>query len=60
MKTSIFNKDDFVLLVGEGNFSFSVALLQHNLNIKLIASCYESSVSQEAAKKNIKYLQSNG
>ncbi|EFN72740.1 GTP-binding protein 5 [Camponotus floridanus] len=62
MKTSIFNKDDFVLLVGEGNFSFSVALLQHNLNIKLIASCYESSMSQEqkTATKNIKYLQNNG
>lgn len=60
MKTSIFNKDDFVLLVGEGNFSFSVALLQHNLNIKFIATCYESSVSQEITKKNIKYLQSNG
>lgn len=60
MKISIFNKDDFVLLVGEGNFSFSVALLRHNLNIKLIATCYESSVSQETAKENIKYLQNNG
>lgn len=60
MKISIFNKDDFVLLVGEGNFSFSVALLRHNLNIKFITTCYESSVSQETAKENIKYLQNNG
>lgn len=60
MKISIFNENDSVLLVGEGNFSFSVALLQHNLNINVIATCYESSANQEATKQNVEYLQSNG
>nr|XP_012235142.1 PREDICTED: ferredoxin-fold anticodon-binding domain-containing protein 1-like [Linepithema humile] len=59
MKISTFNKNDSVLLVGEGNFSFSVTLLQHDLNIKLIATCYERSVSQDA-QRNIEYLQNNG
>ncbi|XP_029177291.1 mitochondrial ribosome-associated GTPase 2 isoform X2 [Nylanderia fulva] len=60
MKISIFNEDDSVLLVGEGNFSFSVALLRCNLNINLIATCYESNVSQETTKENVNYLRSNG
>lgn len=59
MKISTFNKNDSVLLVGEGNFSFSVALLKHDLNIKFIASCYECSVNQDA-QRNIEYLQNNG
>lgn len=60
MKISTFYENDSVLLVGEGNFSFSVALLQHNINIKLIATCYESVVNQIAGKKNIEYLLNNG
>jgi len=60
MKISIFNKNESVLLVGEGNFSFSVALLQHNLNIKLIATCYEIDAYQEITKKNVEYLRNNG
>lgn len=57
---SIFSKNDSVLLVGEGNFSFSAALSRQNLNIELIATCYEPSASQEAAERNIDYLQNNG
>lgn len=60
MQISAFNKNDSVLLVGEGNFSFAVALLQYNLDIRLIATCYESNVSQDAVKKNIEYLRNNG
>lgn len=60
MEMSIFNENDLVLLVGEGNFSFSIALLQQNLNISFIATCYESNMSQEAAKKNIEHLRNNG
>lgn len=61
---SIFNKNDSVLLVGEGNFSFSAALsreLKQNLNVELIATCYESGVnSHEAAERNVAYLRGNG
>ncbi|XP_018345568.1 PREDICTED: mitochondrial ribosome-associated GTPase 2 isoform X2 [Trachymyrmex septentrionalis] len=60
MAMSIFNKNDSVLLIGEGNFSFSAALLRQNLNIELIATCYESGTNQEAAERNVDYLQSNG
>jgi len=57
---SIFSKNGSVLLVGEGNFSFSAALSQQNLNIELVATCYESNVYQEAADKNVDYLRENG
>ena len=57
---SIFNKNDSVLLVGEGNFSFSAALSRQNLNIELIATCYEFGTNQEAAERNVDYLRSNG
>lgn len=60
MEIPIFNENDSVLLVGEGNFSFSVALLQKNLNISFIATCYEPSTSQEATKRNIEHLQNSG
>ena len=56
----MFNENDSVLLVGEGNFSFSVALSQLNLKINITATCYESNVSQDIGKKNIEYLISNG
>ncbi|KAL0125098.1 hypothetical protein PUN28_004325 [Cardiocondyla obscurior] len=57
---SIFNDNDLVLLVGEGNFSFSAALSEQNLNVELVASCYESGVCQEAAEKNVNRLRKNG
>ncbi|XP_076764618.1 ferredoxin-fold anticodon-binding domain-containing protein 1 isoform X3 [Xylocopa sonorina] len=60
MKITIFNENDRVLLVGEGNFSFSVALFRLNLKINVIATCYETSVNQELGNKNIEYLKNNG
>lgn len=57
---SIFNKNDSVLLVGEGNFSFSAALSRQNFNIELVATCYESSACQEATERNVDYLRANG
>lgn len=60
MRLTVFDENDSVLLVGEGNFSFSVALSQLNLKINITATCYESNVSQDIGKKNIEYLISNG
>lgn len=60
MKPSIFVENESVLLIGEGNFSFSVALCQLNLKINLIATCYESDISHESGKKNIEYLKRHG
>ncbi|KOX71747.1 GTP-binding protein 5 [Melipona quadrifasciata] len=60
MKFAIFNENDSILLVGEGNFSFSVALFHLNLRINITATCYETSVNQEFGKKNIEYLKNNG
>ncbi|KAK2587583.1 hypothetical protein KPH14_003711 [Odynerus spinipes] len=60
MRPSIFVENESVLLVGEGNFSFAVALCQLNLKIKLTATCYEPDISHEAGKKNIDYLEKHG
>lgn len=60
MKVTMFNENDCILLVGEGNFSFSVALFHLNLKINITATCYEGNVDQELGKKNIEYLKSNG
>ncbi|XP_053997285.1 ferredoxin-fold anticodon-binding domain-containing protein 1 isoform X3 [Hylaeus anthracinus] len=60
MKPILFNENDSVLLVGEGNFSFSVALLQLNLKINITATCYETNIYQDYRKKNIEYLINNG
>ncbi|XP_033343400.1 mitochondrial ribosome-associated GTPase 2 isoform X2 [Bombus vosnesenskii] len=60
MKITMFNENDCILLVGEGNFSFSVALFHLNLKINITATCYEANVDQELGKKNIEYLKSNG
>lgn len=60
MKISIFNEGDRVLLVGEGNFSFSLALFNLNLKIDITATCYETIVDQDFGKKNIEYLKNYG
>lgn len=57
---SIFGKNDSVLLVGEGNFSFAAALSRQNSNVELVATCYEPSACQEATKSNVDYLRQNG
>jgi hypothetical protein len=59
MKLSLFSKNKKVLLVGEGNFSFAVTLLKHNLDICLTASCFENNIS-ETGKKNIDILKCYG
>lgn len=59
MKLSLFNENTRVLLVGEGNFSFAVTLVKHNLNVHLTATCYEKDV-HETGKKNIDILKSHG
>lgn len=60
MKVSIFNEGDRVLLVGEGNFSFSLALFHLNLKIDITATCYETNIDQDFGKKNIEYLKNYG
>ncbi|XP_012144269.1 ferredoxin-fold anticodon-binding domain-containing protein 1 isoform X2 [Megachile rotundata] len=60
MNPCIFDENDDVLLVGEGNFSFSVALLHLNLKINITATCYEVNINQDLGKKNIEYLTNNG
>ncbi|KAK0179154.1 hypothetical protein PV327_007972 [Microctonus hyperodae] len=60
MRLSIFNENDKVLLLGEGNFSFSASLLKHNLKIILTSTCYEPAPISETAHENIKYLKNHG
>ncbi|OAD58005.1 GTP-binding protein 5 [Eufriesea mexicana] len=60
MKLTIFSENDRVLLVGEGNFSFSVALFDLNLKINITTTCYEAEVNQVIAERNIQYLKNNG
>ncbi|XP_034950603.1 mitochondrial ribosome-associated GTPase 2 [Chelonus insularis] len=60
MRLSIFNEYDKVLLLGEGNFSFSVALSQYNLNIAIVATCFETLPINDLAVKNIKILEKHG
>lgn len=60
MRLSLFAENSEVLLLGEGNFSFAVTLLHHDLNIKLTATCYENSVIFDSAKRNVEYLNTRG
>lgn len=61
MKLSNFHEDDKVLLLGEGNFSFAVALAKHNLTITITATCYEtSSILHDSTKENVDFLRDNG
>ena len=55
----MFNERDKVLLVGEGNFSFTLALFHKSLNINITASCYEAEV-KNIAKTNFEILKKNG
>ncbi|XP_068989953.1 ferredoxin-fold anticodon-binding domain-containing protein 1 isoform X2 [Neodiprion pinetum] len=60
MRTSLFRSNEKVLLVGEGNFSFSVCLSKLDQSISLTATCYESPIVFESAKKNAEYLRNHG
>ncbi|XP_034231472.1 uncharacterized protein LOC117639705 [Thrips palmi] len=59
MRSDIFFPGDSVLLLGEGNFSFSVGLLNLGKEIEITATCYES-VLTETQIENTDILKSRG
>ncbi|XP_033224853.1 ferredoxin-fold anticodon-binding domain-containing protein 1 homolog [Belonocnema kinseyi] len=59
MRLAVFNEEDEVLLLGEGNFSFALDLFKKNLNIIITASGYETEVNN-VAKKNVEILEEKG
>ncbi|KAJ8673378.1 hypothetical protein QAD02_004640 [Eretmocerus hayati] len=59
MRLSLFGSNAKVLLVGEGNFSFAATLVKHNLNIALVATCYDNNI-KETAKQNVEILKNHG
>lgn len=60
MRLDLFSPGDSVLLLGEGDFSFAVELLNHRLPIFIIATCFERELSIEGQGDNIRYLEENG
>ncbi|XP_069684284.1 ferredoxin-fold anticodon-binding domain-containing protein 1-like [Periplaneta americana] len=56
MHPDTFSTGDLILLVGEGNFSFAVGLVNLNLPITVTASCLESDVMPKETEENIAYL----
>ncbi|XP_011300405.1 ferredoxin-fold anticodon-binding domain-containing protein 1 homolog isoform X2 [Fopius arisanus] len=60
MRLSVFNENDEVLLLGEGNFSFTKSLRKYNLKIRITSTCYETSAINEEAQRNIEYLRTQG
>lgn len=59
MHPDTFVAGDTVLLVGEGNFSFAVSLVDLNLPITVTASCLGSDVIKTSGD-NIAYLKEKG
>jgi hypothetical protein len=59
MHPDIFVAGDTVLLVGEGNFSFAVSLVDLNLPITVTASCLGSDMNK-TSEDNIAYLKEKG
>lgn len=59
MRLELFSKGDIVLLLGEGNFSFAVSLLNHKLPIDIVATCIEPKVELEDQRENIDHLELN-
>lgn len=59
MRSDIFFSGDSVLLLGEGNFSFSVGLLNLRKEIQITATCYES-VLTDSQIENTEILKSRG
>lgn len=60
MHPDTFLVGDNVLLVGEGNFSFSVGLVNWNLPITITASCLGSDDVIRTKEENIAYLKEKG
>lgn len=59
MHPDTFVAGDTVLLVGEGNFSFAVSLVELNLPITVTASCLGSDLIK-ASRDNITFLEKKG
>jgi Domain of unknown function (DUF2431). len=59
MHPDTFVAGDTVLLVGEGNFSFAVSLVELNLPLTVTASCLGSDVIKTSGD-NITYLEKKG
>lgn len=59
MRSDIFFPGDSVLLLGEGNFSFSISLLNLIKEINITATCFES-VLTETQVENTEILKSRG
>jgi hypothetical protein len=60
MQPDTFLVGDTVLLVGEGNFSFAVGLVDLNLPITITASCLGSDDVIKTKEENIAYLKEKG
>jgi hypothetical protein len=60
MHPDTFSVGDNVLLVGEGNFSFAVCLVDWNLPVTITASCLGSADVIETREENIAYLKEKG
>lgn len=60
MHRDVFLIGDSVLLVGEGNFSFAVGLVDLNLPITITASCLGSDILLKSRAENITYLKQKG
>lgn len=59
MRLDLFSKDDTVLLIGEGNFTFAVCLRNYDLPIEMVATCFEPEIEYENQQENIDYLESH-
>lgn len=59
MRKTIFTHGDQVLLLGEGNFSFSLALLDIGCELSVTATCFESTLSAKQFE-NSNFLKRRG
>jgi hypothetical protein len=60
MHPDMFLVGDSVLLIGEGNFSFAVGLVDWNLPITITASCLGFDDVIKTREENISYLKKKG
>ncbi|XP_067006918.1 ferredoxin-fold anticodon-binding domain-containing protein 1 isoform X1 [Anabrus simplex] len=60
MRVDLFSSGDSVLLIGEGNFSFAVGLVNSQQSLNITATCFEPVVTHVNGRENIHYLESKG